>query len=364
MTVKIAHITEAWAGGIATYINTLIHNQVQSDDFSEVSLIYSSNRSPANMSDLFANFPKVKTYSYESSRNPLKFYPISKEIKTMLSRIKPDIIHLHSTFPGVYGRLLKLPYKIIYCSHCWSFAQERRPLEKKVYTLIERFLAKRTSAIINISRHEEKLANILKVKSPYINTFIYTGVRDVQLSSHSPNLPIDPTKINIGFVGRLDKDKGFDIIENFFRSTPLDHIKLYAIGEAEKDASFKKITHPNIHYLGWIDNKDIDNYIQLFDAIIIPSRWEGFAFSPLEAMRNGKPVIVSNKSSLPESVIHSFNGYIFNLDDADNELSKLVTTLNKETLKAMGNNARRIYESCFTEKKFIEKLNKLYFTIK
>jgi glycosyltransferase involved in cell wall biosynthesis len=50
-------------------------------------------------------------------------------------------------------------------------------------------------------------------------------------------------------------------------------------------------------------------------ALVYPSRYEGFGLPPLEAMSRGCPVIVSQGSSLPEVVGDA--GLYFNPDDAD-----------------------------------------------
>lgn len=51
----------------------------------------------------------------------------------------------------------------------------------------------------------------------------------------------------------------------------------------------------NVESIGWINHDEIDSYYSLFDAVIIPSRWEGFGLVAIEAMKNAKAIIVSNR---------------------------------------------------------------------
>ena len=361
MGIKIAHITEAWSGGIATYIKTLMEHQSKSDEFEQISLIFSGNKTDARTTKELATCNKTSLHQYTSSRNPLHLLSISREINNILQEIKPDIVHLHSSFPGVYGRITKR-FPTVYCAHGWSFAQEENLLKKYSYAALEWFFARRTDAVINISQHEYNAANKLNIRGK-LNPVILNGVSDIQDSCDKPNLKIDDNYINIAFIGRLDFKKGFDIIEPFFRELQLKNIKLYVIGEAETGNKIPYQECKNITYLGWVNNKEIDSYIQLFDVIIVPSRYEGFALIPLEAMRNSKPVIISNRSSLPEAVIDGYNGYIFDLDNAEEQLTSIFKNLNKESLALMGRNAREVYQSNFTDDRFARKVSELYYKV-
>lgn len=358
MTIKVAHVTEAWIGGIATYVNALVDYQSKSNDFTEISLIYASNRTNVDLKKEFANNSMVKLYHYKSSRNPTDFLKISNEINNLLQKIQPDIVHLHSTFPGVYGRLKK-DFPTVYCPHCWSFSQDTNILKKYIYATVEKLLAKRTDAIINISRNEYNDAKKFNVQAK-LNPIILNGVADVHDSIIKPNIKINKNYINIGFIGRLDYQKGFDIIEPLFRNLGADNVKLYVIGEAERGSKNIYSKCENITYLGWVDNKEIDSYIKMFDAVIVPSRHEGFGLIMLEVMRNSKPLIVSNRTSLPEIVIDGYNGYIFDLDNTDNQLTNIITKLDKKSLVKMGENARNVYLSNFTVDRFANEITQLY----
>src|SRR5688572_1593969 len=99
--MKIAHVTEAWNGGVSTYVNTLMGHQVKDH---EVILVYSANATQKDFNDSFYARNNIKTIPYFSSRNPIKFMQIAITINRILENCRPDIVHLHSTFAGVYGR--------------------------------------------------------------------------------------------------------------------------------------------------------------------------------------------------------------------------------------------------------------------
>lgn len=229
--------------------------------------------------------------------------------------------------------------------------------KKKIYANIERFLALKTDVIINISKNEfeKSLAfNLPKQKS----TVIYNGITDSLSSQNEVNLHLDNNKINLLFVGRFDKQKGLDVLLNILGKYDLEHIHLYIIGDRVLQNSELNIPK-NVTLIGWIDNKIIHSYYQLFDAVIVPSRWEGFGLVAIEAMKNHKALIVSNRGALPELVIDGHNGYIFDLENEDSLLS-ILSTINKRDLKGMGENGHYIFTQKFTSYYMNKKIINLY----
>lgn len=76
---------------------------------------------------------------------------------------------------------------------------------------------------------------------------------------------------------------------------------------------------------GFIDDKDLASLYSGALAFVYPSLYEGFGLPPLESMRCNTPVIVSDRSSLPE-VVGDAGLYVdpTNVQDMTNQLKKLV----------------------------------------
>lgn len=57
-----------------------------------------------------------------------------------------------------------------------------------------------------------------------------------------------------------------------------------------------------VDFLGFVDESELAHLYSSADVFVYPSKYEGFGYTPLEAMACGIPVITSNTSSIPEVV--------------------------------------------------------------
>lgn len=352
--MRILHVGEYVNGGVATYIRTLVDGLQDYYDI-ENYLVMSEYKSQKE----WGNVPK-KVFYYKYKRSIVNIFGAIIFIRKIIAEIQPDIIHVHSTWAGVFVRL---PYlikrkkcKIIYTAHGWSFIMDISKRKKFLYAMIERVLSIVTDKIINISNFEEKEALNYGLDKKKMMV-IYNGVKDKNYSIEY-NFYESNNKIKLLFVGRLDKTKGIDILLNIYNKYKFKNLHLYIIGESVLD-NIEIKSNDNTTYFGWIDNKDIDKYYKMCDVVIMPSRWDGFGLVAVEAMRNSKPVIVSNRGALPELIKNGLNGYIFDLDD-ENSLRNILLNLDRSFLKKMGMKGRNIYLENYTDIIFVKNIYNLY----
>lgn len=353
-SVKILHVSEYVNGGLATYLKTLLSNLQKYNDI-ENYLLISKYKSQQGWEDI-----TKKVFYYKYKRSISNIFSAIKQIHDVIEDINPDIIHVHSTWAGLFVRLpylfKKRKAKIIYQSHGWAFLMDTSKYKKNIYALVERILSIPTDKIINISNYEQNKAIKYGLdKNKMI--MIYNGVED-KINKSNLKLNWNDNKINLLFVGRLDRQKGLDLFLDVYDKMKLENIHLYVIGTSVLDNNLPQNTEC-VTYLGWVDSKDIDEYYQVCDAVIMPSRWEGFGLVAIEAMRNSKPVIVSNRGALPELIKNNKNGYIFDMDDL-NSLVSILSKLDKSKLKLLGINARKIFLENFLADKFVDNIYYLY----
>lgn len=352
--MKILHVGEYVSGGVATYLKTLLNGLRKYDDVENYLLIseYKSQKDWENITK--------KVFYYKYKRSIFNIFSAIKQIHAVIEEVNPDIIHVHSTWAGFFVRLpylfKKRKAKIIYQSHGWAFLMDTSNYKKNIYALVEKILSIPTDKIINISNYEQNQAIKYGLNKNKM-IMIYNGVEDT-VNKSNLKLNWDKNKINLLFVGRLDRQKGLDLFLDVYNKIKLENLHLYVIGTSVLDNNLPQSTK-YITYLGWVDNKDINAYYQACDAVIMPSRWEGFGLVAIEAMRNSKAVIASNRGALPELIEENFTGYIFDIDD-ENSLKNKLLNLDKNKISILGRNGRKIYLQKFTDSIFINKIYKIY----
>ena len=352
--MKILHVGEYVNGGVATYLRTLLSGLQKYDDV-ENYLLISEYKSQQGWEDI-----TKKVFYYKYKRSISNIFSAIKQIHAVIKDVNPDIIHAHSTWAGLFVRLpylfKKRKAKIIYQSHGWAFLMDTSNYKKNIYALVEKILSIPTDRIINISNYEQNQAVKCGLNKNKM-VMIYNGVED-KVNKSNLKLNWDENKINLLFVGRLDRQKGLDLFLDVYDKMKLENLHLYVIGTSVLDDNLPNSTK-YVTYLGWVNNKDIDVYYQACDAVIMPSRWEGFGLVAIEAMKNSKAVIASNRGALPELIKEDFTGYIFNIDD-EISLKNRLLNLDKEKINILGENGRNIYLQNFTYKIFVNKIYDLY----
>ena len=351
--LRILHIGEYVQGGVATYIKTLItHSRTGGlDEF----LVLADAKSDHSWS-LDPNH--VFFYSYR--RSFLNIIPAMRFIQNVITQVKPDVIYCHSTWAGVLGRFpfffKKKRMRILYNAHGWAFTQDTSDWKKHLYAWVERLLAVRTDWIINVSQYEMRSAISYGIPETKMKR-IYSGI-----SSHREEVqersPFDSSRINLLFVGRLDPQKGVDLLLSAMQNLARKDVHLTLIGDSVLGG--KKISvadMDNVSSLGWISHDELPRYYFHCDAVVIPSRWEAFGLVAIEAMKYGKPVLVSPNGALPELVFSNINGYVINFNNS-NALN--IVDLNKEKLRTMGEQAEKIFHQKFDSTKMCQETRELY----
>ncbi|MGJ4748425.1 glycosyltransferase, partial [Leptospira sp. SA-E8] len=237
----------------------------------------------------------------------------------LVHRFKPDVVHLHSSFAGALGRValfLARPFHrclVVYSPHAFAFTMDIPEWKRKTYSFIERVLLKVTDALICTSQHELDVAVRFGLNRNKLH-LIHNGVPDPH-AERSISDGVDNTVLQLLFVGRFDHQKGFDVLREAMNHLQGRSIRLVAIGAAVHGHE-TPAPHPQIEYVGWVKHSELARYYRASHLLVMPSRWEGFAMTPLEALSHGLPVLASSHPSFNEVVIPNVSGDRFPSGDA------------------------------------------------
>jgi glycosyltransferase involved in cell wall biosynthesis len=158
----------------------------------------------------------------------------------------------------------------------------------------------------------------------------------------------------IGFVGRLDEQKG---LMTLLEAMALlvgrhKHAKLVLAGDGNLRASIQEFLRSrklerHAHLAGF--RKDIAEFLRGIDFLVMPSNWEGFGYAAVEAMAAGKAVIASHVSSLPEIVDDRRTGLLVPPRSPELLADAMITLVDNPQLRnSMGKAGAHKVENVFT----------------
>lgn len=198
---------------------------------------------------------------------------------------------------------IKMPYLLTV--HDVNFMEELSgsELDKHVARFNEKLM--RSHAITYISEYAKTMTHTY-FKVPNIPEYvIYNGSSkpfDVA-KNHKPKLL--PKGDFLFTIGELLEKKNFHTLVDMLVLLP--HLSLIISGKNTTDYAKKIIKiitdlklENRVFLTGKISEEDKAYYLKNCYAFCFPSLREGFGIPPIEAMQYGKPVFLSNKSSLPE----------------------------------------------------------------
>jgi len=226
---------------------------------------------------------------------------LAKRIKPVLASEKFDIIHLHEPFiPMLCTAVLRFSNTVTVGTF---HAFEGRPgyiSTWPVFYYMMRWRNRKLNGHIAVSKPAYKYA---KNHVPGKYTIIPNGI---DLEHFNPQVPpierFKDGKINIVFVGRMERRKGLDYLLKAYEiiRKKNDNIRLIVVGPGmvlrrSYEKTVKKRAIPDVNFVGSVSYDELPMYYQTADIYCSPATGrESFGIVLLEAMALGKPIVASN----------------------------------------------------------------------
>lgn len=340
--IKVMHITQAVIGGTLEYIRLFFTN-IDKNKF-DVELVCPAY-GPMKHEIEVLGF-KVHVIDMKREINLMEDFKAYLNLKALVIKVKPDIIHIHSSKAGVIARLVAYKCRVpcVYNPHGWSFSMNVSERKKKFYAFIERYCAKYCNYIINISDSEQKLALKYNICSDDKMKVIYNGI-DIEKYNTVydrkkvlDELDIPSNSFIIGMVGRITKQKS---PETFIRiastlKQKIENVYFVLVGDGELRNDIAKLTrvlgvNDRVRITGWTNS--VGKYISVFNVGVLTSKWEGFGLVITEYMAAKKPVVASNVGGIANIIRNSCNGFLVDPDDIEKFSERILEIYNSDKLK-------------------------------
>jgi len=323
------------------------------------------------------------------SVNPLADYFAYKKIKKIIKEYKPDIVHTHASKAGAIGRLAAwrchVPV-IVHTFHGHVFKGYFSEFKTNIFKTIERFLSKRSSAIIAISDIQKKELTqeykVCEAKKTHViklgfdlNRFI-EGKQEKRTAFRTRYF-VAENEIAIGIIGRLAPIKNhylfIEAIDHVSKNTTVK-IKAFIVGDGEtknelisfiKNKGLTYSTEPNkdalFTFTSWI--KEVDVALAGLELVCLTSKNEGTPVSLIEAQAAGKYIITTNVGGIKD-ILNPNCGVLSEANDPETYLKNLLYVVtNFAEISKNANTASKAVIDEFSYTRLCKEMDLLYKTL-
>ncbi len=316
-------------------INTFSSASIAASHATELSFHYAANWSQT-APELIAEDEAahdIKIHNVLINRSPFSRSNIKayRQIVELIKSEGIDYIHCNTPVGGLLGRLAGKKCKVekvIYQVHGFHFYKGASKKNWLLYYPIEKWLARKTDAIITINTEDYAAAQKFKLRRGGKVYFVHgVGIDTSAFSSeHDPNgtvrreLGIGEQDIMLISAGELNQNKNNKVILNAMAKASAQnvHYVLCGVGPLQKElAELAKALNieSRVHFPGY--RNDIPALNAQADVYVMPSYREGLSRSMMEAMASGLPCLASRIRGNVDLIDEGKGGYLCAPDDVD-----------------------------------------------
>ncbi|WP_329339059.1 glycosyltransferase [Streptomyces sp. NBC_00663] len=298
---RVLHVTQPVDGGVARVVTDLVRAQLTAG--TRVTVACPGGPFADGLRALGA---EVRHWS--ATRSPGPSLPGEvRRLARVIEEVRPELVHAHSAKAGLAGRLAvrgRIP--TVFQPHAWSF-EAVGGTTAALALKWERWGARWASRVVCVSEAERTTG----VRAGIAGRFgvVPNGIDPARFhpaavgTVRASLLPdVDPAAPLVVCVGRLCRQKGQDVLLRAWEAVleQVPRARLALVGDGPDRDELRSLAPESVLFAG--DVPDTARWYQAADLVVLPSRWEGMALAPLEAMACGRTVVLSDVDGARESL--------------------------------------------------------------
>lgn len=291
-------------------------------------------------------------------------------------RMRPAIVHTHSSKAGILGRLAarlaRVP-RVVHTVHGWSFNDTQPRPVRTLYRSLERVAARATDRIVCVSERDRETGIALGIGSPDRYALVRSGIdlaefapRPERRAAVRAALGVAEGEILVGAVACLKPQKApLDLVEAAASARARDpRLRFVLAGDGELRGPVEERARSlglgeSFRILGW--RRDVPDLLAAMDLFLLTSLFEGLPRSVLQAMSAGVPIVATAAGGTPEVVRDRETGRLVppgRPAEAAEAILDLAADLEGRT--ALATAARRRIGEEFDIRGMVRRLDRLY----
>jgi glycosyltransferase involved in cell wall biosynthesis len=297
------------------------------------------------------------------------------ELRHTIDRTGAQIVHFHNLFPLLSPAALRAASDcgaaVVLTLHNYrysclpaTFFRDGRPCEACLGRLPWRgvvYRCYRHSALGSASLASSLAAHRVLGSFDRVDLFVAISefVRKKHLEAGLPGTKIivkthfskpSPRRVNVGdpflFLGRLSPEKGLDALLPVWTEALG---RLVVVGDGPERAMLEASAPPGWEFMGTVAADAVPELIANARAVVVPSKgYEGAGKVVMESFAAGVPVVARRMGALEEVVEHERTGLLVDVDDPQSWRAALLTLIDDERNRRMGNEAYEQWANRFS----------------
>lgn len=366
--MRVLHVTQGVGGGITRHIADIVANTEGIEHRLAVPPASTSLGSGAAydepaLSAMIQRGVQIDHVQMRRTTADLRNVWSVIRLRRLIRRINPSLVHAHSSIAGALVRLANLPpvVPIVYTPN--GLTTER------IGRAVERMLGGMASRLVAVSESEAERARDWGVVSPDRLVVIPNGI-DVEAPPRGPDiralLEIPPGTPLIGTMMRLVPQKAPEefvrVVGAVAKRRPDAHFVLIGMGPLQDrvdDEVSRQGIGSRFHQLPHLENAS--SVLDQLNVFVLPSRFEGGPYAPLEAIRAGTAVVLSDVVGNTDVVEHGTSGMLVGFGQTEEMADVVITLLDDPALRtSMAGAARERLLAKFDARQMGAAVQRLY----
>lgn len=346
--LTVLHVAQPVDGGVAQVVTDLVRAQTRSGIRAVVAC------PPHGPLAAAAAVQGAAVVPWSAVREPGAGLPReTADLARIVRRTAPHLVHAHSAKAGLAVRLaLRGSVPTVFQPHAWSF-EAVTGLPALLATRWERRGARWAARVLCVSEDERRRGERAGIDAHW--AVVHNGVDTARFAPSAPDrarrarerllacslAPAQDAPLVV-CMGRLCRQKGQDVLLRAWPAVTarIPGARLVLVGDGPAREELRAQAPPQVLFAG--PAADPVPWYAAADLVVLPSRWEGMALAPLEAMACGRPVVLTDVGGARESLppVHRA-ACLVPPDDPDALTGAVVRLLtDRELSESLGRQAR------------------------
>jgi glycosyltransferase involved in cell wall biosynthesis len=301
-----------------------------------------------------------------------------RALRAAFRRLRPDIVHTHSSKAGILGRIAarhaSVPI-VVHTIHGMSFNRTQSWPVRRFFRTLERHCGGRTDGIICVAEAMAEQARHHRIVGRAEVATIYSGIEIECFDPGRHNrgarraaCGFEREDFVVGTIARLFPNKGYEqllaVLPALMDAVPRARFLWVGDGAARPryEAALTRMgLRDRVHLAGLVSPDQIPELVSAMDVLVHVSQWEGLPRAVPQALLMRVPVVSFDNDGAPEVVRSGRTGELVRLGDGAALVAAIRKLAGDESLRQRyGEAGRRLALERFDHRRMVEHIEGFY----